>query len=47
MDGSSKDFFQIFESIDKVDQSKKRKYLKILNKVELIDGKRKIWGNIA
>ena len=42
MDGSSKDFLQIFESIDQVDQLKKRKYLKILKKVELIDGKRKI-----
>ena len=40
MDGSSKDFLQILESIDQVDQSKKRKYLKILDNVKLIEGKK-------
>ena len=42
MDGSSKDFLKILKNVFLVDQSKKRKYLKISNKVELIDGKRKI-----
>tara|TARA_B100001564_G_C20640247_1_gene671795 strand:+ start:170 stop:1093 length:924 start_codon:yes stop_codon:yes gene_type:complete len=42
MDGSSKDFLDTFKKIDLVEQSKKRKYLKIINKVELVDGKRKI-----
>ena len=42
MDGSSKDFLKKLEEIDLVEQSKKRKYLKILNKVELVDGKKKI-----
>ena len=42
MDGSSKDFIQAFEKIDLIDQTKKRKYLKISSKVELKDGKRKI-----
>ncbi len=42
MDGSSKDFLNTFKKIDLVDQSKKRKYLKIKNKIELVDGKRKI-----
>jgi len=42
MDGSSKDFLKTLKSVDLVDQPKKRKYLKISNKVELIDGKRKI-----
>ena len=42
MDGSSKDFLKILKNVVLVDQSKKRKYLKISNKVELIDGKRKI-----
>ena len=40
MDGSSKDFLKL-KKIDLVDQNKKRKYLKILNKIELIDGKKK------
>ena len=42
MDGSSKDFLNSFKKIDLVEQSKKRKYLKIKNKIELVDGKRKI-----
>ncbi len=42
MDGSSKDFLNTLKKIDLVDQSKKRKYLKIKKKIELVDGKRKI-----
>ena len=42
MDGSSQDFLNEIKKIDLVEQSKKRKFLKILNKIELVDGKRKI-----
>ena len=42
MDGSSKDFLNKFKKIDLVDQSKKRKYLKVTNKIELVNGYRKI-----
>jgi len=42
MDGSSKDFIRVLEKINLKNQSNKRKYLKILDKIELIDGKRKI-----
>jgi UDP-3-O-[3-hydroxymyristoyl] N-acetylglucosamine deacetylase len=42
MDGSSKDFIKAIKKVDLIDQTKKRKYLKIFNKIELIDGKRKI-----
>ena len=42
MDGSAKDFLIELKKIEIIDQSEKRKYLKISNKVELIDGKRKI-----
>ena len=42
MDGSSKDFIKVIEKIDLQIQSKKRKYLKISEKIELIDGKRRI-----
>ncbi len=42
MDGSSKDFINTFKKIDLVEQSEKRKYLKITNKIELVDGSRKI-----
>ena len=42
MDGSSKDFLNILKQIRIVDQSKKRKYLKISDHVELVEGKRKI-----
>jgi len=42
MDGSSKNFINVLKKINLIDQFKKRKYLKITNKVDLIDGKRKI-----
>ena len=42
MDGSSKDFLEILEKVVLIDQVKKRKYLKISNKIELVDGERKI-----
>ena len=42
MDGSAKDFLNVFKNIDLVDQPQKRKYLKILSQIELIDGKKKI-----
>ena len=42
MDGSSKDFIKAIKKVDLIDQTKKRKYLKICNKIELTDGKRKI-----
>jgi UDP-3-O-[3-hydroxymyristoyl] N-acetylglucosamine deacetylase len=42
MDGSSKDFLNILEKDVLNVQSGKRKYLKIIDKVELVDGKRKI-----
>jgi len=42
MDGSSRDFINAFEKIELVNQTKKRKYLKISSKIELTDGKRKI-----
>ena len=42
MDGSSRDFINAFEKNDLVNQTKKRKYLKISSKIELIDGKRRI-----
>ena len=42
MDGSSKDFIKAIKKVDLIDQTKKRKYLKIFNKIELIDGERKI-----
>ena len=42
MDGSAKDFLDIFKDVEIRTLDKKRKYLKILNKVELIDGDRKI-----
>ena len=42
MDGSSKEFINILKNKVSNDQIKKRKYLKILNKIELIDGNRKI-----
>jgi len=43
MDGSAKDFLNSLNSINLVSQTKKRKYIKILKKVELIDGSRKIF----
>jgi UDP-3-O-[3-hydroxymyristoyl] N-acetylglucosamine deacetylase len=42
MDGSSRDFINAFEKNDLVNQTRKRKYLKISSKIELIDGKRSI-----
>ena len=42
MDGSSRDFINAFEKNDLVNQTKKRKYLKISSKIEIIDGKRRI-----
>ncbi len=42
MDGSSKDFLDVIKNIEKINQSKKRNYLKITNKIELVDGTRKI-----
>ena len=42
MDGSSQDFLNEIKKTDLMEQSKKRKYLKILNKIKLVDGKRKI-----
>ncbi len=42
MDGSAKDFMEILEKIKLKTLSGKRKYLKILEKIELVDGSRKI-----
>jgi UDP-3-O-[3-hydroxymyristoyl] N-acetylglucosamine deacetylase len=42
MDGSSKDFLQILKSTKLSTLTKKRKYLKVLDKIELVDGERKI-----
>ena len=42
MDGSAIDFLNILKETEIRTLTKKRKYLKILDKVELIDGKRKI-----
>ena len=42
MDGSAKDFLKAFKKENIIDQSQKRKYLKISNKVQFIDGNKKI-----
>ena len=42
MDGSAKEFLNVFEKIKIKTLNSKRKYLKIVDKVELIDGKRTI-----
>ena len=42
MDGSAKDFLNNISKVDLEEQSQKRKYLKILDKIELVDGIRKI-----
>ena len=42
MDGSAKEFLRILSSAEITTLSEKRKYLKILKKLELVDGKRKI-----
>ena len=42
MDGSAKDFLEVIKNVNTKTLSKKRKYIMILDKVELIDGERKI-----
>ena len=42
MDGSAKDFLDIIKKSEIKKLSKKRKYIKIMSKVELVDGKRTI-----
>ena len=42
MDGSAKNFLKVFKEENLITQSQKRKYLKILNKIEFIDGNKKI-----
>ena len=42
MDGSAKDFLEILKNTKLSSLSKKRKYLKVIDKIELIDGARKI-----
>ena len=42
MDGSAKNFIDVFKKIDLTSLNGKRKYLKILNKVELTNGKKTI-----
>tara|TARA_B100000242_G_scaffold293960_1_gene273910 strand:+ start:2548 stop:3474 length:927 start_codon:yes stop_codon:yes gene_type:complete len=42
MDGSAKNFLEIFEKLELKQLTKKRKYLKILDKIELKDGEKKI-----
>lgn len=42
MDGSAKNFLEGIKKSKKIEQSEKRKFLKIISKVELIDGERKI-----
>ena len=42
MDGSAKDFLEIIKKKEVKKLNAKRKYLKILDKIELVDGKRKI-----
>ena len=42
MDGSAKIFLENLSKVELNNQSKKRKYLKIIDKVELVDGERKI-----
>ena len=42
MDGSSKDFLTVLTEVNLINQAKKRKYLKISNKIELVDGEKKI-----
>ena len=43
MDGSSKEFFEVLQDSEIKVQNSKRKYLKILEKIELIDKERKIY----
>jgi len=42
MDGSAKNFLEILKNTEIQSLTKKRKYIKILDKVELVDGERKI-----
>jgi len=42
MDGSAKDFLEVFKNTKLKELNSKRKYLKVVNKVELEDGSRKI-----
>ena len=42
MDGSAKIFLEDLSKVDLINQSEKRKYLKVIDKVELVDGERKI-----
>ena len=42
MDGSAKNFLEVINEAELKELPKKRKYIKILNKVELLDGERKI-----
>jgi UDP-3-O-[3-hydroxymyristoyl] N-acetylglucosamine deacetylase len=42
MDGSAKDFLEILKEAEIKQSSKKRKYLQILDKIELVDGERTI-----
>ncbi len=42
MDGSAKDFLKALQKTEIVKQNKKRKYLKVLNKLSLIDREKKI-----
>ena len=42
MDGSSKDFLTVLAETNLINQTKKRKYLKVSDKIELVDGEKKI-----
>ena len=42
MDGSAKDFLNTLKDVELINQFKKRKYLRVLKKIELKDGKRLI-----
>ena len=42
MDGSAREFLNILDQIETQTLKQKRKYLKILNKIEMLDGERKI-----
>ena len=42
MDGSSKDFLAVLTETNLINQTKKRKYLKISDKIKLVDGEKKI-----
>ena len=42
MDGSAKIFLENLSKVELINQSEKRKYLKVIDKVELLDGERKM-----